>query len=84
MTLQVNSDKIYWQKNVDGTFSQIYSEKQTVGHFISTKAVDSEERSDITHLYKYPEGTNQSAEDQKKNFKNSYQTSFNPLGAYVC
>ncbi|XP_013884096.1 protein-glutamine gamma-glutamyltransferase K [Austrofundulus limnaeus] len=54
---EVNSDKIYWQKNVDGTFKQIYSEKQTVGHSISTKAVGSEERSDITHLYKYPEGS---------------------------
>lgn len=54
---QVNSDKIYWQRNIDGTFSQIYSEKKKVGHKISTKAVGSEERSDITHLYKHPEGT---------------------------
>lgn len=53
---QVNSDKIYWQKNVDGTFSQIYSEKKAVGHFISTKAVGSDERADITHLYKHQEG----------------------------
>lgn len=48
--------KIYWQKNTDGTFTQIYSEKKTVGHFISTKAVGSDERVDITHLYKHPEG----------------------------
>ncbi|XP_070764611.1 protein-glutamine gamma-glutamyltransferase K-like [Enoplosus armatus] len=54
---EVNSDKIYWQRKVDGTFTQIYSEKKTVGHFISTKAVGSDERSDITHLYKQPEGT---------------------------
>ncbi|KAF3835100.1 hypothetical protein F7725_027658 [Dissostichus mawsoni] len=54
---QVNSDKIYWQKNTDGTFSQIYSEKKVVGHFISTKAVGTDERMDITHLYKHPEGT---------------------------
>uniref|UniRef100_A0A668A4Y3 Protein-glutamine gamma-glutamyltransferase K n=1 Tax=Myripristis murdjan TaxID=586833 RepID=A0A668A4Y3_9TELE len=54
---EVNSDKIYWQRNLDGTFSQIYSEKKTVGHFISTKAVGSDERNDITHLYKHPEGT---------------------------
>lgn len=54
--LQVNSDKIYWQRNVDGTFSQIYSEKKTVGHYISTKAVGSDERCDITDLYKQPEG----------------------------
>ncbi|KAM6963026.1 protein-glutamine gamma-glutamyltransferase K-like [Aplochiton taeniatus] len=56
---EVNSDKIYWQKNLDGTFSQIYCEKNVVGHHISTKAVGSEERNDITNLYKYPEGSEQ-------------------------
>lgn len=54
---QVNSDKIYWQKNADGTFTQIYSEKKIVGISISTKAVGSNECSDITHLYKHPEGS---------------------------
>ncbi|KAM9796559.1 protein-glutamine gamma-glutamyltransferase K-like isoform 1-T1 [Syngnathus typhle] len=54
---EVNSDKIYWQRNPDGTFSKIHSEKKVVGHLISTKAVGSEQRSDITHLYKHPEGT---------------------------
>lgn len=53
---QVNSDKIYWQRNLDGTFSQIFSERKAVGHFISTKAVGSDERADITHLYKHQEG----------------------------
>ncbi|XP_036940527.1 protein-glutamine gamma-glutamyltransferase K [Acanthopagrus latus] len=52
---EVNSDKIYWQRNLDGTFSQIHSEKKAVGHFISTKAVGSDERADITHLYKHQE-----------------------------
>uniref|UniRef100_A0A669CG47 Protein-glutamine gamma-glutamyltransferase K n=1 Tax=Oreochromis niloticus TaxID=8128 RepID=A0A669CG47_ORENI len=56
---EVNSDKIYWQKNADGTFSQIYSEKKIVGVSISTKAVGSDERSDITHLYKHPEGSDE-------------------------
>ncbi|XP_064201971.1 protein-glutamine gamma-glutamyltransferase K-like [Anguilla rostrata] len=54
---EVNSDKIYWQRNLDGTFSQIHSEKKAVGHFISTKAVGSNMRDDITHLYKHPEGS---------------------------
>ncbi|CAN9500664.1 unnamed protein product [Ophioblennius macclurei] len=54
---EVNSDKIYWQRNADGTFSQIYSEKKVVGHFISTKAVGSDERNDITSLYKQSEGS---------------------------
>ncbi|MEQ2186142.1 hypothetical protein GOODEAATRI_025611 [Goodea atripinnis] len=53
----VNSDKIYWQKSKDGTFSQVYNEKNAVGHSISTKAVGSDERNDITHLYKHPEGS---------------------------
>lgn len=56
LLLQVNSDKIYWQRKTDGTFTQIYSEKKTVGRLISTKAVGSDERTDITHLYKHPEG----------------------------
>lgn len=54
--VQVNSDKIYWQRKADGTFSQIHSEKKAVGHFISTKAVGCDERADITHLYKHQEG----------------------------
>ncbi|KAF7692420.1 hypothetical protein HF521_010030 [Silurus meridionalis] len=54
---EVNSDKIYWQRNVDNTFSQIHIEKNAVGHCISTKAVGSDNRSDITHLYKHPEGS---------------------------
>ncbi|XP_058274399.1 protein-glutamine gamma-glutamyltransferase K [Hemibagrus wyckioides] len=54
---EVNSDKIYWQRNLDSTFSQIHIEKNAVGHCISTKAVGSDQRSDITHLYKHPEGS---------------------------
>ncbi|KAE8291345.1 Protein-glutamine gamma-glutamyltransferase K [Larimichthys crocea] len=54
---EVNSDKIYWQRNLDGTFSQFHSEKKAVGHCISTKAVGSDERADITHLYKHQEGS---------------------------
>ncbi|KAF7645848.1 hypothetical protein LDENG_00197360 [Lucifuga dentata] len=54
---EVNSDKIYWQREINGTFSQIFSEKKAVGHCISTKAVGSDERADITHLYKHQEGS---------------------------
>ncbi|KAJ8246529.1 hypothetical protein COCON_G00234820, partial [Conger conger] len=54
---EVNSDKIFWQRKIDGTFEQIHMERKAVGHCISTKAVGSEKRQDITHLYKYPEGT---------------------------
>ncbi|KAK5859695.1 hypothetical protein PBY51_021228 [Eleginops maclovinus] len=54
---EVNSDKIYWQRNQDAGFTQIYCEKKAVGHHISTKAVGSDERADITHLYKHQEGS---------------------------
>ncbi|XP_054452044.1 protein-glutamine gamma-glutamyltransferase K [Anoplopoma fimbria] len=54
---EVNSDKIFWQRNLDATFRQIHSEKRAVGHCISTKAVGSDKREDITHLYKQQEGS---------------------------
>ncbi len=56
---QVNSDRIYWQKKPDGSLSQIHVEKSSIGQCISTKAVGSDARVDITHLYKYPEGNKQ-------------------------
>ncbi|XP_076839967.1 protein-glutamine gamma-glutamyltransferase K-like [Brachyhypopomus gauderio] len=54
---EVNSSKIYWQKKADGTFSKIKCETNLVGRSISTKAVGSDSRVDITHTYKYPEGS---------------------------
>lgn len=53
---QVNSDIIYWQRTACGTFAVIHVDKSAVGHSISTKAVGSDKRVDITHLYKHPEG----------------------------
>lgn len=72
--LQVNSDKIYWQRNENGTFSQLYSEKKNVGHCISTKAVGSDERNDITLLYKYPEGIIKPSEHSHINHSNIQNT----------
>ncbi|KAF4096269.1 protein-glutamine gamma-glutamyltransferase K-like [Onychostoma macrolepis] len=54
---EVNSDRIYWQKKPDGSLIQVHVEKSSIGHRISTKAVGSDARMDITHLYKYPEGS---------------------------
>lgn len=54
---EVNSDKVYWQRQDDGTFKKIYIEKKAIGHKISTKAVGTNERDDITIFYKYPEGS---------------------------
>lgn len=62
----MNSDKVFWQRKADGTFTQVKVKKQAVGHCISTKAVSSDDREDITHLYKHPEGKN-------KNLTNTYK-----------
>lgn len=53
---KVNSDKVYWQRTADGTFTPVQVKKKAIGRCISTKAVGSDDREDITHLYKYPEG----------------------------
>uniref|UniRef100_H2ZTS7 protein-glutamine gamma-glutamyltransferase n=2 Tax=Latimeria chalumnae TaxID=7897 RepID=H2ZTS7_LATCH len=55
----VNCDIVYWKKKKDGSgiFRPIFKEESAIGHFISTKAVGSNKREDITHLYKYPEGS---------------------------
>uniref|UniRef100_A0A3P9II19 Protein-glutamine gamma-glutamyltransferase K n=1 Tax=Oryzias latipes TaxID=8090 RepID=A0A3P9II19_ORYLA len=52
---KVNGDRILWQRNADGTYSKISIEQKVVGCNISTKAVGSDERNDITHMYKYAE-----------------------------
>lgn len=52
----MNSDRIFWQKQENGSFTQVHIEKNVVGRCISTKAVGSDRREDITHLYKHPEG----------------------------
>ncbi|XP_076839778.1 protein-glutamine gamma-glutamyltransferase K-like [Brachyhypopomus gauderio] len=54
---EVNSDKIHWKMNANGTFAPQQCERSWVGQFISTKAVGSDRREDITHLYKHPEGS---------------------------
>ncbi|KAK9954663.1 hypothetical protein ABG768_016713 [Culter alburnus] len=56
---EVNSDKVYWQRKTNGTFAVIRVDKSAVGHCISTKAVGSDKRVDITHLYKHPEGSSE-------------------------
>ncbi|TRY92272.1 hypothetical protein DNTS_007055, partial [Danionella cerebrum] len=52
---EVNSDKVYWQVASNGECLPVNIEKNEVGINISTKAVGSDARQDITHLYKHPE-----------------------------
>jgi hypothetical protein len=53
---EVNGDKVYWQVDVDGEMTVTYIDKNCVGKCISTKAVGSNEREDITNTYKFTEG----------------------------
>ncbi|KAE8633383.1 hypothetical protein XENTR_v10001868 [Xenopus tropicalis] len=54
---EVNSDKVCHQRMPNGQFKRVLVEERAVGHCISTKAVGSFARDDITYLYKHPEGS---------------------------
>ncbi|MBN3308568.1 TGM2 glutamyltransferase, partial [Amia calva] len=53
---EVNADVVTYIKRKDGTQDKVKDHSQ-VGVKISTKSVGSDKREDITHLYKYPEGS---------------------------
>ena len=55
---EVNGDKVVWMVKPSGDMYPLKDMCQThsVGKSISTKAVGSSERNDVTDLYKYPEG----------------------------
>ncbi|KAM6981928.1 protein-glutamine gamma-glutamyltransferase 2-like [Tautogolabrus adspersus] len=59
---EVNADIVDLVKLSNGEFVQFSGSTKSVGKFISTKAVGSDERHDITHQYKYPEGS----EDERR------------------
>ncbi|XP_068451986.1 protein-glutamine gamma-glutamyltransferase 2-like [Clinocottus analis] len=54
---EVNADCIDWLVKADGSKQKISSDTKKVGHNISTKAVGSDKREDITHTYKHKEGS---------------------------
>uniref|UniRef100_A0A3Q4H7P9 Protein-glutamine gamma-glutamyltransferase 2 n=1 Tax=Neolamprologus brichardi TaxID=32507 RepID=A0A3Q4H7P9_NEOBR len=53
----VNADCIDWLCKADGTMVNIFSDTKKIGQNISTKAVGSNTRLDITDSYKYKEDT---------------------------
>lgn len=53
---EVNADYITWLWHEDESRERVYSDTKKIGRCISTKAVGSDSRVDITGLYKYPEG----------------------------
>lgn len=56
---EVNADVKYHVRQKDGTFKEAGSNIRHVGKRISTKAIDSDNREDITQLYKYTEGSHE-------------------------
>ncbi|XP_051701154.2 protein-glutamine gamma-glutamyltransferase 6 isoform X1 [Oryctolagus cuniculus] len=54
---EVNADYVIWLWHEDESRERVYSDTKKIGRCISTKAVGSDSRVDITGLYKYPEGS---------------------------
>lgn len=63
---EVNADVVTFMKKKDGSTSNVTTTTGVVGQRISTKKVGSDDREDITHLYKYPEGSEEEREAFKK------------------
>ncbi|CAJ0948792.1 unnamed protein product [Ranitomeya imitator] len=57
MFASVNADLAHWINFDDGTKKRISNDTKYIGKYISTKAVGSDDRVDVTNLYKYPEGS---------------------------
>ncbi|KAM8915037.1 protein-glutamine gamma-glutamyltransferase 2 [Spinachia spinachia] len=62
---EVNADVTTIMKRKDGSTSRVIN-TTAVGQKISTKSVGSDAREDITHLYKFPEGSDEEREAFKK------------------
>ncbi|NXN71064.1 TGM2 glutamyltransferase, partial [Himantopus himantopus] len=58
---EVNADVVYWVVQHDGTQKKS-THSSVVGKNISTKSVGRDSREDITHTYKYPEGSEKERE----------------------
>uniref|UniRef100_A0A8D0P5I5 Protein-glutamine gamma-glutamyltransferase 2 n=1 Tax=Sus scrofa TaxID=9823 RepID=A0A8D0P5I5_PIG len=54
---EVNADVVDWIRRDDGSVYKSINRSLVVGLKISTKSVGRDEREDITHTYKYPEGS---------------------------
>uniref|UniRef100_G3TXM3 protein-glutamine gamma-glutamyltransferase n=1 Tax=Loxodonta africana TaxID=9785 RepID=G3TXM3_LOXAF len=61
---EVNADYIIWLWHKDESQERVYSDTKKIGRCISTKAVGSDSRVDITGLYKHPEEGNRRKERQ--------------------
>ncbi|KAK2109966.1 Protein-glutamine gamma-glutamyltransferase 2 [Saguinus oedipus] len=59
---EVNADVVDWIQQDDGSMHKSVNQSLVVGMKISTKSVGRDEREDITHTYKYPEGSSEERE----------------------
>ncbi|XP_054465555.1 protein-glutamine gamma-glutamyltransferase 2-like [Anoplopoma fimbria] len=63
---EVNADVVDLVRLSNGETVQFSGSTKSVGRFISTKAVGSDDRHDITHQYKYPEGSKEERQVYEK------------------
>ncbi|XP_077192302.1 protein-glutamine gamma-glutamyltransferase E-like [Paroedura picta] len=63
---EVNADINRWVVHKDGSRVRAYCDTSSIGTHISTKAVGSNQRVDITGTYKYPEGSAEERNIYKK------------------
>ena len=56
MFAEVHGDRVHWTLDHEGNMNPIFIEKKVIGKCISTKAVSTISREDLTNNYKYPEG----------------------------
>ncbi|KAM6053730.1 protein-glutamine gamma-glutamyltransferase 6-like [Chlamydotis macqueenii] len=65
----VNADYVTWIRYSNKRKERIYSDTRKIGKFISTKAVGTNSRVDVTANYKYPEGSLKERQVYKKALK---------------
>ncbi|KGL79522.1 Protein-glutamine gamma-glutamyltransferase 6, partial [Tinamus guttatus] len=63
---EVNADYVTWICYSNKRKERIYSDTRKIGKFISTKAVGTKSRVDVTDNYKYPEGSLKERQVYKK------------------
>ncbi|XP_034167567.2 protein-glutamine gamma-glutamyltransferase 2a isoform X1 [Pangasianodon hypophthalmus] len=81
---EVNADVVEYIVLSDDKVVKVGGSATHVGQCISTKAVGTDEREDITHLYKYPEGSEEERQVfEKANHINRLIQNEEELGLYV-
>ncbi len=60
----MNGDRVYWEVDENGEMTVSTIDKKSIGKNISTKAVGSSEREDVTKYYKYTEGMHENTSER--------------------